>query len=110
MADSQAELERHGATIVAISVDSKEDSLTLAGKLAIRFPLLADPGLKTALAYGVAMDGEEIAVPSVFVISKDKRIRFKQVGESVVDRPSVGDILDEVDKARELSSKAVSTR
>lgn len=56
--------------------------------------------MKTALAYGVAMEGEEIAVPAIFIVTKDKRIRFKHVGESVVDRPSVGDILDEVDKLK----------
>jgi peroxiredoxin len=87
-------------SVVAISVDSQEDSAAFAGKLSIRFPLLADPGLKTALAYGVAMEGEEIAVPAVFVIDKSKRIRFKHVGESVVDRPSVSDILDEVDRIK----------
>ena len=92
--------------MVAISVDSKEDSVGLAGKLAIRFPLLADPGLKTALAYGVAMDGEEIAVPAVFVIAKDKRVHFKQVGESVVDRPSVGDILEQVDAAKGSATRS----
>jgi len=86
--------------LAAISVDSKDESVTLAGKLSIQFPLLADPGLATALAYGVAMEGEEIAVPAVFVVTRDKRIAFKHVGESVVDRPSVGDILDEVDKLR----------
>lgn len=46
------------------------------------------------------MEGEEIAVPAVFVISKDKRIRFKHVGESVVDRPSVDEIVEQIDKAK----------
>ena len=86
--------------LAAISVDSREDSVAFAGKLSITFPLLADPGLKTALAYGVAMEGEEIAVPAVFIIDQSKHIRFEHVGESVVDRPSAGDLLDEVDKLK----------
>jgi peroxiredoxin len=72
----------------------------LAGKLGIGFPLLADPGLKTALAYGVAMKGEDIAVPSIFIVGKDHRIHFKHVGESISDRPSPDAILDAVDRIR----------
>ena len=59
--------------------------------------MLADPGLKTTIAYGVAMRGEEIAVPATFIVSKDKRIVFEKVGESVMDRPGVSDLLDQLD-------------
>lgn len=86
--------------LVAISVDDTPDSVALAGKLGITFPLLKDEGLKAALAYGVAMQGDEIAVPSVFVVSREKKITFQHVGESVVDRPGVGGLLEEVDKLR----------
>lgn len=81
-------------------MDEKEDSVGLAGKLGITFPLLRDVGLKTALAYGVAMEGEEIAVPATFIVTKDKRIVFEKVGESLTDRPSVSDILAELDKLK----------
>jgi peroxiredoxin len=80
-------------SLVAISVDGVEDSVGLAAKLAIGFPLLSDPGLKTALAYGVAMQGEEIAVPSTFVVSREGKIVYRKVGESVTDRPSVDEVL-----------------
>ncbi len=83
--------------VVAISVDEPADSVSLAGKLGISFPLLSDPGLKTTLAFGVAMDGEEIAVPATFIVTKDKRIVFVKVGESVTDRPSVSDLLEQID-------------
>ncbi len=71
--------------------------MKLAGKLAIGFPLLSDPGLKTALAYGVAMQGEEIAVPSTFIVTRDHKIVYRKVGESVTDRPSPDDILKALD-------------
>lgn len=86
--------------VVAISVDDTPDSVALAGKLGITFPLLKDEGLKAALAYGVAMQGDEIAVPSVFIVSREKKIVFQHVGESVVDRPSVSRLLEEVDKLK----------
>ena len=85
---------------MGISVDEISDSVALAGKLGISYPLLADPGLKAALAFGVAMQGDEIAVPSVFVVSKDRRIVFTKVGESVLDRPSVATLLAEIDKLK----------
>ena len=87
-------------SLVAISVDEPADSVGLANKIGISFPLLSDPGLKTALAYGVAMEGEEIAVPATFVVTPDKRIVFERVGESLTDRPSVSDILAQVDALR----------
>jgi peroxiredoxin len=58
---------------------------------------LSDPGLKTALAFGVAMQGEEIAVPATFIVTKDKRIVYVKVGESLTDRPSVADLLEQLD-------------
>lgn len=93
MANRSNDFETRGARLFAISVDAREDSVTLAGKLNIHFPLLEDVGLKTALAYGVAMDGEDIAVPSVFVVSRDGKIVFRHVGESLSDRPTPDDLL-----------------
>lgn len=63
------------------------------------FPLLADPGLVVALKYGVAMKGDEIAVPAQFLIDREKTIVFEHVGETVSDRPSASTLLD---KASEL--------
>ena len=92
--------------MVAISVDPIEDSVGLAGKLGIRFPLLMDVDLKAALAYGVAMDGDEIAVPSVFVVGRDKKVHFAYVGESVTDRPSVDTLLEKAEAAKGSSAAA----
>lgn len=95
--------------LVAISVDPIEDSVGLAGKLGIRFPLLMDAGLKAALAYGVAMDGDEIAVPSVFIVGQDKKIRFAYVGESITDRPSVDTLLEKAEAAKGSGPPAAKT-
>jgi len=61
---------------------------------------LRDEGLRVALAYGVAMEGRDIAVPAVFVVLPSGLIYWKQVGESVADRPSNAQILDILDEAR----------
>jgi len=65
----------------------------MARELHINFPLLWDPELATAGAYGVAMKDKDIAVPSVFVISRDRRILWRQVGETPLDRADLDDIL-----------------
>jgi peroxiredoxin len=87
-------------SLVAISVDAIEDSVRLAAKLGIEFPLLSDPDLKTGLAYGVAMQGEDIDVPSVFIVGRDRKIHYRHIGESIADRPSPDTLLAAIDKIK----------
>jgi peroxiredoxin len=87
--------------MAAISVDERAESAELAERLLISFPLLSDPALKVALAYGVAMEGRDIAIPSIFIVTSDRRIRYKYVGESPADRPSTNKLLAEVDRVIE---------
>ncbi len=91
-------------SLVAISVDAKEDSEKLAKDLNISYPLLSDEQLKVATDYGVAMKGQDIAVPAAFIILPDRRIFWKHVGESVTDRPYPEELTMQVDKAVEASN------
>lgn len=81
---------------MAISVDSHEESAELAEELEIPFSLLRDVELRTALAYGVAMEGRDIAIPAIFVVAKGGAIRWRAIGESVIDRPSAEAVLAQV--------------
>jgi peroxiredoxin len=85
--------------MVAISVDEAADSSKLAADLGLHYPLLSDAGLRAASAYGVAMQGRDIAVPSVFVVRRDRTIAWKKVGEDMTDRPSPSDVLEQVRSA-----------
>lgn len=78
---------------MAISADSREDSLEFLEYKQIKVPLLADPKLAAIKAWGVAMEGEEIAVPATFIVSQDKIIQWKYVGENMTDRPGEEEIL-----------------
>jgi peroxiredoxin len=89
--------------LAAVSVDEEQESAVFASEIGIDFPLLRDADLKIATAYGVAMAGKDIAVPAVFVIRKDGKIHWRKVGESVTDRPSVSDILEQAEAARKLA-------
>ena len=44
------------------------------------------------------MDGQDIAVPSVFIVGKDGRIHFRYIGESISDRPSPSDLIEAIKK------------
>lgn len=79
--------------VVAISVDTPEDSRKLRAKLKLSFPLLSDPDLKTIDAYGVRMTDSEIAVPATFVVAKDGTIAYRYIGETQADRPTNEDLL-----------------
>jgi peroxiredoxin len=85
--------------MVAISVDPAADSSKLAADLGLHFPLLSDPDLRVASSYGVAMQGRDIAVPSVFVVRRDGTIAWKKVGEDMADRPTAREVLEQARKA-----------
>lgn len=87
---------------MAISVDPREDSTALKARLGLHFPLLSDADLAVAKAYGVAMEGRDIAVPAVFVVRPDRAIAWKKVGEDMSDRPSAADV---VAHARDASAR-----
>ena len=94
------QLDALGAPMVAISVDPAADSSKLAADLGLHFPLLSDADLHVASSYGVAMKGRDIAVPSVFVLRQDRTIAWQKIGEDMTDRPSGGEVLEQVRKAK----------
>ena len=82
--------------MIAISADSQADSRELARRLKLRFPLLSDPELRVISAYGLAMTGQDIAVPATLIVDPKGEIIFRHVGETMVDRPALLDILAQV--------------
>ena len=83
--------------IVAISADEHVESVNFAREGRIGFPLLRDSDLRVATAYGVAMVGDDIAIPSTFVIDTDGTIAWKKVGETQFDRADVDEVFRVVD-------------
>ena len=84
--------------MAAISVDSGEESQELVARLGLSFPLLSDPQMRVITAYGVAMQGQDIAVPSVFIVDKLRRIQWRYVGETQADRPTNSTLLGHIDE------------
>ncbi|MBT5900596.1 MAG: redoxin domain-containing protein, partial [Opitutaceae bacterium] len=89
----RAELEAHGAQLVALSYDSAATQAQAVAKLGLTYPLLADPGSKTIDAYGIRNHearGKGLGVPhpAIFVVDRTGVIRAKLMEESYRDRPS----------------------
>jgi hypothetical protein len=45
------------------------------------------------------MQGDAMAVPSVFIVMPDRRIAWKYVGENAGDRPPEDQVLEQLDLA-----------
>jgi peroxiredoxin len=83
-----------GAELVALSVDPPDRSAAVAVQLSLPFPILSDTRREVISAWGV-LNGKErggIAVPSVFVIDRDLRLRMLAI-EKTHQRVSPDDVL-----------------
>lgn len=85
--------------MVAISSDPAADSKQLRERLGLNFPLLTDEGVAVASAYSVAMKGENIAVPSTFVVMPNREVFWKYVGETPADRPAKPVVFEQLEAA-----------
>ena len=66
--------ERGVVVVGVLFEDTIEDGLTFADEMGTDWPLVDDPGSRTAIAYGV------FGVPETFVISPDGIVTAKRVG------------------------------
>jgi len=96
----RAELAANGARLAAISVDPVDQSQEMADDHELRFPILADESGETIKAFGVWHAAKKIALPAVFVIDRERTIRWRYVSGSVTDRPPEEDVVGEVKKLR----------
>jgi len=94
---------------VGISADTQKDHANLVARYRLAYPMLSDPGVKTAFAYGVAMDGRDIAIPSLFVLDRNGTVVWRYVGETMADRPHsarITEVLTELRKKRKAGAAA----
>jgi peroxiredoxin Q/BCP len=94
----RAEIEAKGAKLVAICVDPVEKSKAVVSKRSLGFPILSDPSGETMRSWGVWHESEKIALPGVFVVTRDGKVAWRFVSESVESRPYEDDVIDAVAK------------
>ena len=81
-----------------MSADEVEASVAYKAKAGLPFPLLSDPELEAVKAWGVTMDGADIAVPTVYIINKSG-ITWTFQSDTQFDRPMIKTMRQEVNKA-----------
>lgn len=91
--------------LVAISVDTVEESKPLVTSLGLGFPLLSDPDLAVAKAYGVVDEDNGIAWPAVFIVTPAARVAWRSLSDTYKLRPTAADILKALEAATPEPSK-----
>ena len=94
--------------MLAISMDSPEDSRAFAADYGIGFPLLCDPDGAVSRAYtGVTSDHNTL--PGVTIIGRDGRIVFRQAASAKDDRMPAAELLATLDRTLGTSGPAVAS-
>ena len=89
------ELQKRGAEITAISVDTPEQNKAMIDKLVLPFHILSDPeGDRAIKPYGVWNEQGRIAVPSIAIVATDRTIRYLYKGQDFAYRPGDAEVLD----------------
>ena len=86
-----AEFRARDTQIVAISVDSNEESRALCQSQGYTFPILSDSKAEVIRAYGVlhvhgGEDGQDIARPAEFLVDQAGTIRWANLTENLLAR------------------------
>jgi len=86
-----AEFRARYTQIVAISVDSGDESRKLCQSQGYTFTFLSDPRAETIRAYGVLHEhggerGQDIARPAEFLVDREGTVRWVNLTESILAR------------------------
>jgi peroxiredoxin len=83
-----------GADFIAVSVDTPAQSETLRRERALPFPILSDADRRVVQDWGIynARERGGIAKPAVFIIDRDRTIRYVQV-DTVARRAPASEII-----------------
>lgn len=92
---------RRGGTLLAVSVDSPEQSARVVERNKLAFPILSDADRAVIRAYGVvhakgSPNGGDIALPSQFLIDRSGRIAWRSIAKRTNVRPDPSEILAQV--------------
>ncbi|MGB7601974.1 MAG: peroxiredoxin-like family protein [Candidatus Sulfotelmatobacter sp.] len=121
------EIAQVGATLVAISPQTVQQSFFMRDQHKLRFPLLFDPGNKVAKQFGLAyrvpdeqkaiyqrafvnlpfVNGEdswELPIPATYIIDRDGTVLYASANEDYTERPEPEGIVRFLISCRSLSS------
>jgi len=109
-------IEQAGASLLAISPQTVQQSFFMADQHQLRFPLLSDAGNKVARQFGLVYrvpeeqqaiyrrafinlpfangdDSWELPIPATFILDRDGAVLYASANEDYTERPEPSDIL-----------------
>lgn len=98
-----AEFHAKNVEVVAISVDSPEESQKLCQSRGYGFPFLSDPQAQVIRNYGVlhprgGEDGKDIARPAEFLVDSGGTIRWENLTDDIRVRARPEEVLAAVNR------------
>ena len=98
-------LKSKGGRLLAICVDSPEQSKRVVDKYKLNFSILADEKAEVIRQYGLfhpggSMEGRDIAVPAHVLIDRSGRIAWRHKADKIQDRPDPADVLAAIEALR----------
>lgn len=78
-------MEKKGARLVGVSVDSVETQRKFKEELKVPFTLLSDPGGKVAKQYGGTIPVVGLANRATFVLKQDGTVKEVVTGSDAID-------------------------
>jgi peroxiredoxin len=110
------EIEQAGATLVAISPQTVQQSFFMRNQHKLRFPLLSDAGNKVARLFGLTYrvpdeqktvyqrafvnlpfvngdDSWELPIPAIYIIDRDSTVLYASANEDYTERPEPREIV-----------------
>ena len=96
LAERSEDFEVRGATLVAVSSDEAAETAEWAKDKGIDLVFASDPGGRVIGDWGLREEGETRSVPATFIVDRQGRIRFRQIGESLTERAEIDDLLSAI--------------
>ncbi len=94
MGREYGEYLRRGATIAGVVIDAPGQNAAMVQKLALPFPILADPeGEGAAKPYGAWDAAGNMAKPAIVAVAPDGAEAYRYVGVDFMDRPGDDEVL-----------------
>ncbi len=94
LAEAYPGFQAEKAEVVAISIDGIPDAAQMATLTGALFPVLADPVGKVVRRYGFYdLHGDKVAAPATIIIGQEGAVLWRNVGQSITDRPTAEQIL-----------------
>lgn len=91
-------LRKLGIVVAMIAAEAPDKVLDTAKAYEVPFPLMANPDKSVLEAYNVLNEKKKAAVPAMFLIGKDKKVKWAHGARDYKTRPEVDDLVAALEK------------